>query len=193
MRKPVASGPPNVNPGGRRSDNDDMFYDLGLCATIALGGWLAFEHLGHRGEGVRGHPAGSDLGRPAIGRPAVGRPAEGQQPASLDEALDVYLPLLLVERDIDAAKARLSEVIHDPELAQKIADAAPSGEEDLGFGPDSMDDEWDVMAGPGRGGRREGRRGRAGRRAPPPAGPVDHSPVAHVAGVILGSPEFQRR
>ena len=132
-------------------------------------------------------------GRPAGGRPAGGRPAEGQQPASLDEALDVYLPLLLVERDVDAAKARLSEVIHDPELAQKIADAAPSGEEDLGFGPDSMDDEWDVMAGPGRGGRGEGRRGRAGRRAPPPAGPVDHSPVAHVAGVILGSPEFQRR
>ncbi len=113
-----------------------------------------------------------------------------QRPASLDEALDLYLPLLLIERDVHATKIRLREVIHDPELAQKIADAAPSHDEDLGFGPESMDDDWDVMSGPG-----QGRRGleRRGRRAPPPVGPADHSPVAHVAGVILGSPEFQRR
>lgn len=33
-----------------------MFYDLGLCATIALGGWLALEHLGYRRRAGRSLP-----------------------------------------------------------------------------------------------------------------------------------------
>lgn len=114
--------------------------------------------------------------------------AAGRRPDSLDEALDLYLPLLLAERDVGSASERLRQVIHDPQLVQKIADASPSSDDDLGFSPGMGDDDWDVMAGPG-----QGLRGRGARRAPPPAGPVDHSPVAQVVGVILGSPEFQRR
>ena len=51
---------------------------------------------------------------------------------------------------------------------------------------DSMDD-WDVTAGPGA-----SRRGRRAERAAPQVFP-DDSLAAQVVGVILGSPEFQRR
>ena len=110
--------------------------------------------------------------------------ASSPQPASLDEALDVYLPLLLPERDVTAAAQRLRDVVHDPELARKIADSAPAADEQLAS--IGMGDDWDVMAGPG-----QGRRARRAPRVRPEN--VDHSPVAQVVGVILGSPEFQRR
>jgi signal transduction histidine kinase len=35
-----------------------MFIDLGLCATIALAGWLALEHLGHRKRAGQSLPIG---------------------------------------------------------------------------------------------------------------------------------------
>lgn len=114
--------------------------------------------------------------------------AGGREPASLDDALDLYLPLLLPERDLEAAASRLRQVIHDPELAQKIADAAPSDEGSGSMGAGFMGaDDWDVMAGPGA--RRDRRRDRSATALTEP----DLSPVAQTVGVILGSPAFQRR
>ena len=111
--------------------------------------------------------------------------AGGREPASLDDALDLYLPLLLPERDLTAAAQRLRAVIHDPELAHKIAEAAPQDSNPSGWEMGGPDD-WDVMAGPGS---RLKRRDRM--RAV--SGPADLSPIAQTVGVILGSPEFQRR
>ena len=100
--------------------------------------------------------------------------ARNREPASLDEALDLYLPLLLPERDVSSAVERLRTIIHDPELAQKIADSAPSDTQgDMVAGMD--DDSWDVMAGPNAGSRR------ARRDRPMPQTEVDHSPVARVS------------
>ena len=113
-----------------------------------------------------------------------------REPASLDEALELYLPLLLPERDLEAAASRLRQVIHDPELGRKIAEAAPEdrgGGEDF-FGSATATDEWDVTAGPGARRSRD-RRDRRARDLPKP----DLGPVAQTVGVILGSPEFQRR
>ncbi len=125
-----------------------------------------------------------------------------REPESLDDALATYVPLLMPERDPTETVRRLEPVVRDPELAKKIEDAAPADEgprvlPEGGKRNDVFFDDFDggsfggpafgdsSFAGPGR-----GRRGRDRRPVPMD---IDNSPLAHVVGVILGSPEFQRR
>lgn len=110
-----------------------------------------------------------------------------REPESLDDALATYVPILLPERDSEQALRRLEPVVRDPELAQKLSQVAPLAAEGSYGAFDEWGewDEWDMGAFPG------GDRGRD--RWPVPPGEVDNSPLAHVVGVILGSPEFQRR
>ncbi len=118
---------------------------------------------------------------------------EHREPESLDDALVTYVPLLMPERDPGETVRRLEPVIRDPELAKKIEEAAPDDEGDPFF-----DDFVDgLFGGPAFGERSFGDRSfgdRRGRRDRTPApADIDNSPLAHVVGVILGSPEFQRR
>ncbi|MEM8933875.1 MAG: DUF1800 family protein, partial [Acidobacteriota bacterium] len=124
-----------------------------------------------------GRVAGVRLDLPAL----IG----GREPESLDDALTAYLTVLLPERDSSTTLARLEPMVRDPELAKKIAAAAPESE---ARDPLEELDDWDGGMVPGmpRGPRR-------GRDRPSPPLHIDDSPVAHVVGVILGSPEFQRR
>ena len=110
---------------------------------------------------------------------------QGREPESMDAALEAYLPLLLPQRDTTAAMARLQPIIRDPDLLTKIEDASPNSGT-----PDYFDDSWS-LDGPGADRRRD--RGRRWGRRPMPDVSVDDSPLAQVVGVILGSPEFQRR
>ena len=124
-----------------------------------------------------GRLPGVSLDLPALDR--------NREPESLDHALATYIPLLLPERDPEEALARLIPVIRDPDLARKIEQAAPA-DEGTGF----ADDAFFGLGSPGR--ERDRGRGPFGRRPTPPIEP-DNSPLAQVVGVILGSPEFQRR
>lgn len=104
----------------------------------------------------------------------------GREPESLVAALRTYVPLLLPQRDPEPTIHRLEPIVLDPELASKVAEAAPRAREK---------DDWDsVGMGLGPPGRR---RERPRRELPAPR--VDTSPLANVVGVVLGSPEFQRR
>lgn len=110
-----------------------------------------------------------------------------REPASLDDALATYVPLLMPERDPSETLRRLRTVIHDPELAKKIAQASTTDKADTQYdawdsSPFSTDREH------GRGDRHSDRRSHRTDTVD-----VDTSPLAHVVGVILGSPEFQRR
>ena len=119
-----------------------------------------------------------------------------REPESLDAALSTYVPLLMPERDPTETVRRLEPVVRDPELAKKIEDAAPADEGSR----ESFFDDFGGGSFGGFGGPRSGesafggpgRRGRWRDRAPLPTD-IDNSPLAHVVGVILGSPEFQRR
>ncbi len=113
-----------------------------------------------------------------------------RQPESLDDALRTYVPLLMPERDATETVRRLEPVVRDPELAKKIEDIAPAGDGAGDGAEDSFFDDFvdQLFGGPAFGGPR-GRRW----RDPLPVTVVDNSPLAHVVGVILGSPEFQRR
>lgn len=112
---------------------------------------------------------------------------DGREPESLDDALATYLEILLPERDSEATLTRLEPMVRDPELAKKIAAAAPESTLDPAT-RDALADDWEPSLVPGMPGGRGGAFG----RTPAPV-EVDDGPVAHVVGVILGSPEFQRR
>ena len=117
-----------------------------------------------------------------------------REPESLGDALRTYVPLLMPERDPTETVRRLEPVVRDPELAKRIEDAAPVDE-------DAQESYFDDFGGGSFGGPAFGdsgfgggpKRGRRWRDRAPAATDVDNSPLAHVVGVILGSPEFQRR
>ena len=107
----------------------------------------------------------------------------GREPESLTAALRTYAALLLPERDLEATLRQLEPLVTDPELASKVAAKAPEELERSPAGDDL------APFGPPGGSERRPRRERAARNYPsePPTA------QAHVVGLILGSPEFQRR
>lgn len=111
---------------------------------------------------------------------------EGAEPESMDAALEAFVPILMPRRDAAATLQRLRPVIQDPQLLAKIEEATPTAD------ASSFDAGWDLDGDP-FGGRRGGRRGRGFGGDPPSPVAIDDSPLAQVVGVILGSPEFQRR
>ena len=89
----------------------------------------------------------------------------GHEPESAQAALLVYGHILLPERNLDATVRRLTPLLNDPGLAQKVADASvkTGGSDSTGVAvATAMDGQQDSMLG-------------------------------QVVGIIIGSPEYQRR
>jgi len=101
---------------------------------------------------------------------------DGQVPATPQEALGVYASRLLPERDLSRTLPQMQEMAADPGLARRVF--AESRPESPGS-PPSDSDLGPLFA---------WRRGSEAR-------PMVSAPSAleQVVGVILGSPEFQRR
>ena len=128
--------------------------------------------------------AGGRIGGIHLDLPAL---AGGGEPESLAAALATYVPLLLPERDASATISRLEPLVKDPELLRKIENQEPpEGDPQTAQMGSRGRDEWDIAS--AGGGRRRERFG-----PPLPTPQPDASPLAQVVGVILGSPEFQRR
>ena len=103
---------------------------------------------------------------------------DDKEPESRMDALETYVPLLLPERDPTETVALLEPMVHDPALSQKVDEAAPELEVDAEiFGSE----EPELLAS-----EREQRQDRRNGRE-------DLSGLEQVVGVILGSPEFQRK
>ncbi len=118
----------------------------------------------------------------------------GREPASREDALRVYAALLMPGRDLDSAVKLLQPMVADPNLAKRVDQAAPK---DAGKAAAKGDPAEDLLDGrpekPMQGPRAVNVRGLLGDE---PKQPVDRrppSPLEQVVGVILGSPEFQRR
>jgi uncharacterized protein (DUF1800 family) len=90
----------------------------------------------------------------------------GHEPESAIAALDIYGKLLLPERDLAATEKRLTPLLTDPGLAQRVNVAAGGEVKEpvvtRGFDPATM-----------------------------PAG--DEAMLAQAVGILIGSPEYQRR
>ncbi len=101
-----------------------------------------------------------------------------REPSSAEEALRVYAPMLLPERDLKSTYKALTPIIENPELTDKVGHAAKqfSKEDKKVDSNSSVIDVSDENEFPDN----------AGTNKTP-------SMLAQVVGVILGSPEFQRK
>jgi uncharacterized protein (DUF1800 family) len=101
-----------------------------------------------------------------------------REPESVEAALAIYVALLLPGRDPSETIRLLTPVVHDPAVATRVAAAAPQ-QTDAAW---ASSEENELF----------------GETTPTPQQPVPASPrpgnqLPYVVGVILGSPEFQRR
>ncbi|HEY4572381.1 MAG TPA: DUF1800 domain-containing protein [Thermoanaerobaculia bacterium] len=118
----------------------------------------------------------------------------GREPASREEALRTYAALLMPGRDLTATLKQLTPMVADPSLAKRVDQAAPKdAPKTAGKGDpaeDLLDGSSEMAA---RMPRSVNVRGKLGDE---PKEPIDRrppTPLEQVVGVILGSPEFQRR
>jgi uncharacterized protein (DUF1800 family) len=117
---------------------------------------------------------------------------KGHEPASREEGLRTYAALLMPGRDLTATLKLLTPMIADPNLAKRVDQAAPK---DTGKTAKKGDEDL-LDASPEMGTRMPQTIKVRGRLDDKPKEPVDRrapTPLEQVVGVILGSPEFQRR
>jgi len=124
------------------------------------------------------------------------------EPESAADALTKYSTIILPERNVAATIKRLTPLVTDPSLQQKINEAA--GKTTTIDNNQSMGVESN-MADLGEGrrknkqvnenqlARQQLRKNSTGKDIPMPGVAGDNTMLAQVVGVILGSPEFQKR
>lgn len=116
------------------------------------------------------------------------------EPASAVEALSVYSKIMMPERDVEATVKRLQPLINDPSLLQKVEDAAEkknvNSENKI-----NMNDDNEMMGKTISEGKlaRQMLRKKNNKEIAVPAVAGNSSMLAQVVGIIIGSPEFQRR
>jgi uncharacterized protein (DUF1800 family) len=118
----------------------------------------------------------------------------GREPESREQALRTYAALLMPGRDLNAALKLLGPMVADPNLAKRVDQAAPK---ETGKTAPKADPAEDLLdAGPEmtmQGPRAVKVRGKLGDELKAPVDRRAPTPLEQVVGVILGSPEFQRR
>ena len=129
---------------------------------------------------------------------------QGHEPESREQALTLYAAYLMPGRDLTATLKLLGPMVTDPNLAKKVDQAAPAETAKGAKKPDPVEElvyggsEMSAMSQAGMAGtaapvRAIKVRGKLGDE---PKAVVDRrppTPLEQVVGVILGSPEFQRR
>jgi uncharacterized protein (DUF1800 family) len=118
----------------------------------------------------------------------------GREPASREEALKTYAALLMPGRDLTATLKQLTPMVADPGLAKRVDQAAPK---EAGKSARKGDPNEDLLDGAPEMAVQTPRSVKVrGMLGDEPRQPVDKrppTPLEQVVGVILGSPEFQRR
>jgi predicted RNase H-like nuclease (RuvC/YqgF family) len=125
------------------------------------------------------------------------------EPESTAAALVTYSKLLMPERNIEATIKRLTPLINDPAIQQKVTEAAGKSvaSNDMNAKPgeeitademtedrkDNKNMDEDKLS------KQLLRKGNKGKEVAMASAPGNNSMLAQVVGIILGSPEFQRR
>ncbi len=102
---------------------------------------------------------------------------QNREPESLEAALRTFAPLLMPGRQLDETYDALIPVIHDPQFARKVSEATAAEEIPVANEAEANEPVADIELG------MNSRQPRA----------VSAESLKQVVGVILGSPEFQRR
>lgn len=123
---------------------------------------------------------------------------QGHEPESAENALQSYSKLLMPGRDLQETVKRLTPLLNDPDLNKKV-DAAAGKTTPATARPDEMQSGMDDM---------EEQNGKKGLKERPgkkngarnnfttmqmQAAPGNNSMLAQVVGIIIGSPEYQRK
>lgn len=122
-----------------------------------------------------------------------------REPESALEALKVYSKIMMPERDVEATIRRLEPLVNDPSLQQKV-EAAADNNNTVSATSNRMEPlSIEEMAEAGRNKKAEEKMARKTLRKKG-AGEVNtplvegnNTMLAQVVGIIIGSPEFQRR
>jgi len=118
----------------------------------------------------------------------------GREPESREEALKTYAALLMPGRDLTATLKQLTPMVADPSLAKRVDQAAPK---EAAKSAKKADPNEDLLDGTPEMAARTPRsvkvRGLLGDEPKQPVDKRPPTPLEQVVGVILGSPEFQRR
>lgn len=105
-----------------------------------------------------------------------------QEPESAEHALKVYSKILMPERDLEETIKRLTPLLNDPELVKKVNEAA--SKTDSAKAAEDEDDDVTMM---------QEKKGNKKKQDNPQMQAGNNSMLGQVVGVIIGSPEFQRR
>ncbi|HEY4596791.1 MAG TPA: DUF1800 domain-containing protein, partial [Thermoanaerobaculia bacterium] len=118
----------------------------------------------------------------------------GREPASREEALRTYAALLMPGRDLTATLKQLTPMVADPGLAKRVDQAAPKEAAKAAKKGDPNEDLLDSVPEMATQMPRSVKvRGMLGDEPKPPVDKRPPTSLEQVVGVILGSPEFQRR
>lgn len=114
---------------------------------------------------------------------------KNREPESSDAALTTYARLIMPERDLSQTIERLRPILNDPELQKKVAAAAEKNAPAQGKATMTGDDPLQIETPKDKSasGALNGKGGRDSSAA------GSNTMLAQVVGVILGSPEFQRK
>lgn len=122
------------------------------------------------------------------------------EPESAEAALVTYSKIILPERNLDATIKRLTPLISDPSINQKINEAAGKqivntevAEEKTGNDEMMNNESNNPDINEEQSAKRTMRKSNKDPEADMAGNPGDNSMLAQVVGIILGSPEFQRR
>ena len=114
------------------------------------------------------------------------------EPESSEAALLTYSKIIMPERNIDETVKRLTPLLHDPELEKKVdnaADKAPAKQQMANTNEDANTDE--EMAGKNK--KQSKIQTDANSFAAVKTAKETNNMMSQVVGIIIGSPEFQRR
>jgi len=118
----------------------------------------------------------------------------GREPESREEALKTYAALLMPGRDLTATLKQLTPMVADPGLAKRVDQAAPKEAAKAAKKGDPNEDLLDSVPEMATQMPRSVKvRGMLGDEPKQPVDKRPPTPLEQVVGVILGSPEFQRR
>lgn len=115
------------------------------------------------------------------------------EPESAVDALRKYCQIILPERNLDETIKRLEPMINDPSIQQKIETAA---DKNVMAAKMANSDEGDMLTDKNMSEEKLAKRmmkKNNGKEVPMPLTEGNNSMLAQVVGIILGSPEFQRR
>jgi hypothetical protein len=119
----------------------------------------------------------------------------GREPESAEAALLTFSRIMMPERNVEQTIKRLTPLLHDPKLGKKIDKAAgktPLAQStDMATVNEDAEMEVDKIENDDQKSSKKGRYGK--QLAADETGGGNNNMMAQVVGIIIGSPEFQRR